>query len=111
LHNLNFSFHNYLNSSDVELINRSVLGHIDEYAIAQLLYKIHRNSELFYYRVPQTNSQLDSNGRNKVAVLLGEALNDKGGVSLMESVARLFPDQSKVYLLGHAWDRIGGWYA
>ena len=111
LYNLNLRPHEYLNSSDIELINKTVLGHIDEYAIAQLLYKIHRNSELFFYRNPQTNSHLDSDGRNKVAVLIGESLDNKGGIELMESVAKRFPDQYKVYLLSHSWDRIGSWFA
>lgn len=99
----------YIDDSDRELIEKTQGGHVDQQALAQLLYKIHKSSDLFYYGKQQTD--LDSEGRNIVAVLIGEALLKVGGVELMESVARLFPDQSKSYLLSHAWDGIGWWRA
>ena len=132
--------YSYFNKAEAQTLYEAISGTINKEAVASVLYKIFNASYLFNFADDKTacssgecgNARLvstgddqtcpvcrriyrddhfDASGRHKVAVILGEALWDTGGLPLMESVARLFPDRTKAYNVSHAWDCIGKWRA
>jgi hypothetical protein len=132
---------NYIDAADRRVIELLRRGKIESKEVARVLYKIYTHSYLIGDTLKArkicpaeecreeplverqqkltcclcdrtiTLDQFDEQNRNKLSVLIGEALWEKGGIALMEDVAGKFPNQRKAYLLSHSWDRVGGWFA
>ena len=135
IESIRWQIYNCLDSSDMSIIEQAISGNVDESAVASVLYKIYKYSYLFNYAndkticssgdcgMPLFNSRcpicrrtfyeedFNSEGRHKAAVVIGKALWNAGGLTLMESVLRRFPEQRKSFVVSHAWDRIGRWFA
>jgi len=130
--------YDYLGEDDISAAQRAFDGDIDTAALARLLVKIYTRSYLVNYGLNDNlcgadgcrkspffesrgcfgcfrcnrsfrKEHFNSEFKNKLAIAVGEALSKKGGIKLMQRVAKLCGSGQCAWFVSVAWDGVGGW--